>query len=86
MEEQIYEIESEIRALRQLLTNSDYKTLKYTEGFISEDDYAEIKTFRQNCRDKINEYEAQLEKLEAEMTTSADETDEEPEDTSTDPE
>jgi len=56
----VQEIEGEITALRQLLTNSDYKALKYSEGYISETDYAETKVLRQGYRDKINELEAEL--------------------------
>lgn len=57
-------IESEIVGLKQILTSTDYKALKFTEGQISEKDYAETKKQRQQLRDKINELEAELETAE----------------------
>lgn len=56
----VNEINGEILALQQLLTNTDYKALKYSEGFITEADYAETKALRQSYRDKINELQAEL--------------------------
>ena len=57
------EIESEILALKQLLTASDYKTLKYSEGLISETEYTEIRAYRENLRLQINQLENELSKL-----------------------
>ncbi len=57
-------IESEIVGLKQILTSTDYKALKFAEGQISEKDYAETKKQRQQLRDKINELEAELETAE----------------------
>ena len=57
------QIESEIRGCKLLLAESDYKTLKYAEGLIDEDEYTEIKEYRADLRAKINAYEVQLEAL-----------------------
>lgn len=54
------QINSEITALKQLLTNSDYKALKYSEGLISDIEYAETKTYRENLRAQINQLEEEL--------------------------
>lgn len=54
------QINGEITALKQLLTNSDYKALKYSEGLISDIEYAEIKTYRKNLRAQINQLEEEL--------------------------
>ncbi len=59
MEEKIMQIESVIAGDKQLLAATDYEALKYAEGFISEEDYAEIKAYRQGLRDEINEMEAE---------------------------
>lgn len=64
MNTRVDEINGEILALQQLLAASDYKALKYSEGFITEDDYAETKTLRQSFRDKINELQEELATLE----------------------
>lgn len=48
----------EILRLKAQLAASDYKTLKYVEGLISEEDYAPIKAARQELRDRINALES----------------------------
>lgn len=54
------QINGEITALKQLITNSDYKAIKYSEGLISDIEYAEIKTYRENLRAQINQLEEEL--------------------------
>ena len=54
------QINGEITALKQLLTNSDYKALKYSEGLISDIEYAETKNYRENLRAQINQLEEEL--------------------------
>lgn len=44
----------EIAALKAKLTASDYQAIKYAEGLITAEDYAEIKAQRQAWRDRIN--------------------------------
>ena len=58
--DRISEINSKIRDLKLKLSNTDYKAIKYAEGFISEDDYKSIKEERQGYRDRINELEQAL--------------------------
>lgn len=58
------QIIGEITAYKQLLTNSDYKAIKYSEGFISEADYATTKAFREELREKINKLEEELATLD----------------------
>lgn len=53
-------IENDIAMYKQLLSLTDYKTLKYAEGAITEEDYTAVKAERQSWRDKINELEARL--------------------------
>ena len=43
MNERKMAIESEIAGLKQILTSTDYKALKFAEGQISEKDYEETK-------------------------------------------
>jgi hypothetical protein len=49
-----------ISELKNKLKETDYKALKYAEGFLSEAEYAETKTQRQAWRDEINALEAKL--------------------------
>ena len=46
-----------IAELKRLLTDTDYKAIKYSEGLISEEEYAEVKAQRQAWRDEINQLE-----------------------------
>ena len=47
----------EVNALKKNLFDTDYQAIKHSEGWISEEDYAEIKAQRQAWRDRINELE-----------------------------
>lgn len=49
-----------IGELKAELGATDYKALKYMEGWLTEEEYAPVKAQRQEFRDKINELEAQL--------------------------
>lgn len=46
-----------IDELRTLLAESDYKAIKFAEGWITSEDYASTKAQRQAWRDEINELE-----------------------------
>lgn len=46
-----------IDELKMLLADSDYKAIKYAEGWLSAEEYAPIKAQRQAWRDEINEIE-----------------------------
>lgn len=54
------EIQGEINALKQLLSNSDYQAIKHSEGEMSEEKYASIHEKRAAWRERINELEKQL--------------------------
>lgn len=47
-----------IEALKERLAESDYKALKYAEGWLTDAEYAEVKAARQALRDEINRLEA----------------------------
>ena len=53
----------QINELKQLLTQSDYKALKYAEGWLSTDEFKETLDQRQLWRNQINELESELETL-----------------------
>ena len=52
-------IDAEIAELKAELSGTDYKAIKYAEGWITEEEYAETKAQRQAWRDRINELEAE---------------------------
>lgn len=55
----IAEIDAEILVLKTSLSETDYKAIKYAEGWITSEEYAETKAQRQVWRDRINELEAE---------------------------
>lgn len=63
MNGRIDEILGDINAYKQLLTLTDYEAIKYSEGWISEDEYADTKAKRQYYRNMINELQEELELL-----------------------
>ena len=46
-----------IAELKQCLFNTDYKAIKYAEGLMTDEEYAETKAQRQAWRDEINKLE-----------------------------
>jgi len=48
---------AEIARLKSKLSATDYKCLKYVDGALTEEEYAEVKTYRAELRAKINELE-----------------------------
>lgn len=52
-------VEQKIASLKQNLADTDYQAIKYAEGAISEEDYAEMKAQRQAWRDEINRLESE---------------------------
>lgn len=52
--------EAEIWSLKEQLRESDYKAIKYAEGWITAEDYAPVKAQRQEWRERINELEELL--------------------------
>jgi len=55
------EVRGQIAFLKGQLAATDYQALKHSEGWINEEDYAEVKAQRQAWRDQINELESELE-------------------------
>ena len=49
--------EREIAELKQKLRDTDYQAIKFAEGELSEDEYADMKAQRRAWRDRINELE-----------------------------
>ena len=55
------EINRQIRELKKKLFDTDYKAIKYSEGWLTDEEYAEVKAQREEWRKRINELEASLE-------------------------
>ena len=55
------EINKEINELKKKLFDTDYKAIKYSEGWLTDEEYAEAKAQREEWRKRINELEASLE-------------------------
>ena len=55
------EINKEISELKKKLFDTDYKAIKYSEGWLTDEEYAEAKAQREEWRKRINELEASLE-------------------------
>ena len=54
------ELRFQIYDLKAQLAATDYKTLKYAEGELTEEQYAETKEYRKGLRVRINELESQI--------------------------
>lgn len=52
-----------IQELKDMLSATDYKAIKYAEGVLSEYEYASTKAQRQAWREEINALEAELEEM-----------------------
>ena len=50
----------QILDLKYRLQQTDYKAIKYAEGWLTDEEYAETKAERQRIRDEINRLEAEL--------------------------
>lgn len=59
--DEIVSINKQIQELKQKLSDTDYKAIKYSEGWITEKDYAEVKQQREDWRSAINKLEEELE-------------------------
>ena len=60
------ELEYTIATYKQLLSQTDYKALKHSEGQISDQDYEPIAAQRQEWRDIVSEAQSELDNLEPE--------------------
>ena len=50
-----------IETLKSELASTDYKAIKYAEGWLTDEEYAPIKAARQTIRDEINALETETE-------------------------
>ena len=57
------EIIERIKELKYLLKMLDYKTNKYVEGELSEEEWAEVKAQRKAWREEINALQAEVAEL-----------------------
>lgn len=48
---------AEVERLKAELASTDYKCLKYVDGALTEQEYAEVKVYRASLRARINELE-----------------------------
>ena len=64
--EKIYELGSKIIELKRFLQSTDYQAIKYAEGELSAEEYAETKAQRKAWRAEINRLEVEIEVLKAE--------------------
>ena len=55
-----YELRSRIEALKSNLKSTDYKAIKYAEGELSAEEYAETREQRRAWRAEINALEEEL--------------------------
>lgn len=53
-------INREISELKRKLSDTDYKAIKYSEGWLTDEEYAEVKAQREQWRKRINELEEAL--------------------------
>ncbi len=53
-------INKQIRELKKQLADTDYKAIKYSEGWLTDEEYAEVKTQREEWRSAINKLEDRL--------------------------
>jgi len=52
--------QNRIAELKQLLNETDFKAIKYSEGLYTEQEYQPIKELRQSYRDEINRLENEI--------------------------
>lgn len=64
--EKRYELGYKIIELKRKLRETDYKAIKYSEGELSAEEYAETKAQRKAWRAEINRLEVEIEVLKAE--------------------
>lgn len=58
--QEINDINSQITKLKNDLSSTDYKAIKYAEGYYTEEEYSTIKIERENIRIKIRNLEEKL--------------------------
>jgi hypothetical protein len=50
----------QIEILKHKLQETDYKAIKYSEGWLTEEEYAPVKAERQAIREEINRLEKEI--------------------------
>lgn len=50
-------VNAKIAQLKEELSSTDYKCLKYVDGALTEEEYADVKAYRAELRRQINELE-----------------------------
>ena len=60
----IHEKQSRVNELKQLLAESDYRAIKYFEGYYTDEQYEPYKVQRQAYRDEINQLETEINNIE----------------------
>lgn len=53
-------VEDKINALKKELASTDYQAIKYAEGWFTKEEYAPIKTMRENLREQIRALEGEI--------------------------
>lgn len=61
-----YNMEVRIKTLKQLLSQTDYQSLKFNEGDLSEEEFAPIREQRREWRMEINDLEERLLRMRGE--------------------
>lgn len=56
--------QAQILGLKRKLSNTDYKAIKYAEGWLTDEEYSTIKAERQTLRERINALEIEVKELE----------------------
>lgn len=57
------DLNQQLSNLKYELSETDYKTLKYMEGWLTAEEYAPVKEYRESLRVQIRELEAEIEEL-----------------------
>lgn len=59
-QKEIDKIVEQINELKQTLSATDYKVLKHIEGYYTEEEFEEIKSYRENLREQIRALEVKI--------------------------
>lgn len=59
-ENETRELRAEMDLLKEQLAETDYKAIKFAEGWYTPEEYAVVKDERQRLRERINELEQEL--------------------------
>lgn len=66
-QQQMGRLKRKICVLKQNLSRSDYQALKFSDGALTEEEYAPMRAQRQAWRDEINAAEEEIRALQFEM-------------------